>query len=222
MQGDRKMNGGKTSFRTVRCCCVLVAFALCGLPTGAVGQTNQCGDLSNAFGPFDYRTARDADKKIVELHHFNNNVESLTRGVTDYIGADLDYTLRVFPNHVRALWTLSRLSRQENKEQPQGTRWTVDCYFERAIRFQPDDGEVRMVYGLHLLKIGDKTASSRELEKAAELSKGNAQVHYNLGLAYFELGNYEQAMAQAKLAYALQFPLPGLRDKLKRAGKWQE
>lgn len=33
---------------------------------------------------------------------------------------------------------------------------------------------------------------------------------------------FEKSLESAQRAYALGFPLPGLRDKLKRADKWQE
>jgi tetratricopeptide (TPR) repeat protein len=61
----------------------------------------------------------------------------------------------------------------------------------------------------------------QKLEKAAELNSENGNVHYNLGLAYFTLKDYEKSLAHAQRAYALGFPLPGLRNKLEKAGKWQ-
>jgi hypothetical protein len=33
---------------------------------------------------------------------------------------------------------------------------------------------------------------------------------------------FDKSLESAHRAYALGFPLPGLREKLKRAGKWQE
>ena len=50
----------------------------------------------------------------------------------------------------------------------------------------------------------------------------NANAHYNLGLAYFETGDYDTALAKARQARALGFPLPGLADKLKAKGKWKD
>ena len=60
-------------------------------------------DLHNAFGPFDYRTATKDKLKLVESYHFTPKVESLIGGQSGTLGADIDYTLRAFPNHPRAL-----------------------------------------------------------------------------------------------------------------------
>jgi tetratricopeptide (TPR) repeat protein len=189
----------------------------------AAQSSEECGNLQNSFGPFDYRFARLADKQVVEKHHFDANVDMLRKGVTDTrIAADIDYTLRVFPNHARALWAMSRLGAREKKDKLPGANYTVDCYFDRAIRFQANDGDVRLVYGLHLIRKGQREAAVRELETAAELGKGVANLHYNLGLAFLDLQQYDRALAEAKTAYGLGFPLPGLRDKLRAAGKWKE
>jgi hypothetical protein len=36
------------------------------------------------------------------------------------------------------------------------------------------------------------------------------------------LGQFDKSLECAHIAYGSGFPLPGLRDKLKRAGKWKE
>jgi tetratricopeptide (TPR) repeat protein len=179
--------------------------------------------LENPFGPYDYWTALDSQREVVEKHHFNADVEQLTRGMTDYrIAPDIDYTLRVFPNHARALWAMSRLSVRQKRDQPVGANYTIDCYFDRALRFRPNDAQVRLVYGLHLLAVQNHAAAIEQLEKARELGQDDPSLHYNLGLAYFELKDYEKALAEAKLAYQMGMPLPGLRDKLMRVGKWED
>lgn len=181
----------------------------------------ECGSLQNALGPFDYRAAPPI-LRDVEINHFTANVEALRAGITGTLGGDIDYVLRAFPNHPRALWAMSQLATRENSLRPKGARYSADCYFVRAIEFTPDDGQVRLVYGLHLLKRQDGRAAVRELEKARELGGSTALIHYNLGLAYFEIGDFSAAVSEAKRAYELGFPLPGLRDKLKRAGHWPE
>ena len=63
-----------------------------------------CGSLNNAYGPFDYRTATEEQHRMVEGAHFLGYIESLKRGKNAVTpGPDIDYTLRVFPNHHRAL-----------------------------------------------------------------------------------------------------------------------
>jgi tetratricopeptide (TPR) repeat protein len=50
----------------------------------------------------------------------------------------------------------------------------------------------------------------------------SAEIQYTLGLVYFELNDKEQALAYARKAYAKDYPLPGLQQKLKRAGYWPD
>jgi tetratricopeptide (TPR) repeat protein len=181
-----------------------------------------CGELRNAYGPFDYRTATRDQIDIVERYHFDSGVESLTRGITSVnIGSDIDYTLRAFPNHARALLAMVHLSFREKTARPRGANYSVDCYFDRAARFRPDDQAIPAIHGYYLLRKGDPKLAIAELEKALKLGGPDANVYYNLGLAYFELRDYEKSLEQAKLAYDLGHPLSGLREKLKRQGAWK-
>jgi len=196
-------------------------FALMSL--GAFAQGFQpCGSLENAYGPFDYRTQRDK-LKIVEEAHFLPFVENLTRGNTSSgPGGDIDYTLRASPNHHRALMAMMNLARKEKKDQPWGAQYSITCYFDRAQRFAPDDGMVKALLGIYLLRQGDRSKAVEKLEEAAKLNPGDGNVQYNLGLAYVQIGSYDKALESAHRAYAAGFPLPGLREKLKRAGKWRD
>ena len=181
-----------------------------------------CGSLENGYGPYVYRT--DTDKlKIVEQYHFTPEVEGLVRGKsTIVIGADIAYTLHAFPNHHRALMAMSKLAQKEKTDTPNGSRYSMTCWFDRAERFRPDDAMVKVIHGLYLIRQGSSREAVQKLEAAAALDSSNPNVHYNLGLAYFNLGQYEKALVSAHRAYSAGFPLPGLREKLKRAGKWRE
>jgi tetratricopeptide (TPR) repeat protein len=182
----------------------------------------QCGDLRNGHGPFDYRVATMEERKLVEDWHFNSNIQRYIARPTNTLGGDVDYTLRAFPNNHRALLFMMNLSVREKLEKPRGARYTVACYFDRAIRFRPDDGQVRMLHGLYLLRRGDKARAIGELKLAAELTGEDPNVFYNLGLAYFEIGDFEKSLRFAKKAYALGFPLKGLKNMLIRANKWND
>jgi tetratricopeptide (TPR) repeat protein len=48
----------------------------------------------------------------------------------------------------------------------------------------------------------------------------SAELHYTLGLIYFELNDFDHSVEYAQKAYAKNYPLPGLQDKLRRAGHW--
>lgn len=182
-----------------------------------------CGDLANAFGPFDYRnTEQRKNLPIVESHHFTPLVESLMKAATGSLGADIDYTLRAFPNHLRALDAMARLSVREKTARPSGANYSIDCYFDRAIRFRPGDGLTRLAYGTYLATIGETEKSIEHMQEAARLEPDNAAINYNLGLMYLKRKDYAQARDYAKKAYALGFPLPGLRNKLVAAGAWKD
>lgn len=184
----------------------------------------ECGSLENAFGPFDYRVERGNNLHLVEIAHFTPAVEALIKGNAGYLGGDLDYTLRAFPNHHRALMSMMRYGERSKTAIPKDMRYSVECYFERAIRFRPDDAISRMIYSMYLAKNGRNTDAVRQLDLAAAGAedKENAFTHYNLGLNYFDLKEYGKALAQAHKSYALGFIQPALRDKLKEAGKWTD
>jgi tetratricopeptide (TPR) repeat protein len=199
----------------------LVSLAAAG-PLAAQDCPLNFEKVEGLFGPFDYRTATDGQKLIVERKHFTRNVEQLVRGESAWLGGDIAYTLRVFPNHARALSAMSKLARLEGTRTPREAQWPVECWFLRATTFAPNDPLVRLVYGIELLKDGNRAEAIEQLEQARVLGGENANVHYNLGLAYFDLGDYGRSLTHAHEAYRLGFPLPGLRDKLTRAGKWRE
>lgn len=203
---------------------LLTAVLLAWAASGAQAA-NICGALENGNGPFDYRKAASehlALLKLVEGAHFTEEVEQGIRGNRGTLGNDLDYTLRAFPNHVRALAAMARVAMKEKKIQLSGAKYPAECYFDRAIRFAPDDGAVRATYGGYLFARGQTDAALTMFSVAAQLNPDNATINYNLGLAHLKKKNYEQANLYAHKAYALGFPLPGLKNLLLAAGKWDD
>jgi Tfp pilus assembly protein PilF len=192
-------------------------------PLAHAQDLSACGPLQNAYGPFDYRTATAQQRATVENFHFTRDVETLKRGASSVrVGADLSYTLRAFPNHPRALLAMTRLGQKEKTPRPKGADYTVECYFDRAIRFAADDPSVRMLYGTFLLRNGKREAAIEQLKTAEHHAGANANVYYNLGLAYFDLKDYGKARDYAKRAYELGFTLPGLKKKLQSVGQWRD
>jgi tetratricopeptide (TPR) repeat protein len=200
--------------------CAMLA-PLVALLTSVATAAPECGALQNAYGPFDYRTSRE-QLGIVETYHFTPEVETLRSGSTATIGGDLDYTLRASPNHHRALNAMMNLAFKERNAKPRGAHYTVDCYFDRAMRFAPNDGEVLILYGIYLARTNRKQEAVTALEKAVKYESANPNAYYNLGLVYLDLKNYPEALKDAQRAYQLGSQLPGLRDKLKAAGQWKE
>ena len=180
-----------------------------------------CGELENHYGPYDYRVDKH-QLAIVEKHHFTSNVELLRSGQEGSIGGDLDYTLHTYPNHSRALVAMTKLAERERTGKPAGAKYPVECYFDRAIRFRPKDGMVRMIYASFLSKQGKKEDAVKQLEIAHEAGISSPNIDYNMGLAYFDVGDFEKSLIFAHLAYQAGFNLPGLKGKLVKAGKWLE
>ena len=193
-----------------------------------------CGALTNGFGPFDYRYDRfkpsPGDQgsyhfalRIVEDNHFTPEVEALIRGKTNTTPQlDLDYTIRAFPNHHRVLAALIRLWERTKSPQPGNLPRPIECYFERAVRFQPDDTTVRMLYAMFLHKDNRHLEALRQLEGALSYAQDNAFTHYNIGLVYLDVNEPTKALAQAHRALALGFPRMELKSRLVALGKWQE
>ncbi len=199
--------------------CAGFALLLAAIPVAA--QQNACGDLRNAYGPYDYWSENDKIG-VVEAFHFTSEVETLRSGKSSTLGGDLDYTLRASPNHPRALVSMMRLAERDKVKRPQGAQYAIDCYFERAIRFRPKDGMVRLIFASYLSKTGNGGEALKQLEIAAQSGLDTGNFHYNLGLAYFDAKEYEKALRAAHRAYSLGFNLPGLKSKLVKAGKWQD
>lgn len=207
------------SFLEATAFCLLAAAAL---PTAAQPQAptyaQLCGPLPNAYGPYDYR--RDRDKlHIVEVAHFTTEVENLIRGKSATLGGDIDYTLRAFPNHHRALLAAMRLGKKQGNKPP-GMNYPVDCYFDRAVRFTPDDTVVRGLYAIYLRENNRKNEAEGHLDVGVRAAGDNAISHFNLGLQYAELQLWDKAVAQAKTAEELGLPRTELIDLLRKAGKW--
>ena len=184
------------------------------------GAFEACGPLVTGYGPYDYRTEK-KKLEIVERFHFTSDVETLRKGNTGSLGGDLDYTLRASPNHHRALIAMVNLGFMTRSNQPKGAHYTISCYFDRAIRFAPDDGTVFLLEGIYLSRAGKKQDALTALQKAESLQKDDANVQYNLGLVYFDLKDYPNARLHARRAYELGFSLPGLRKSLEDAKQWE-
>jgi tetratricopeptide (TPR) repeat protein len=172
--------------------------------------------------PLDYNDPDDQYQiKInVERNHFTPNVEALIKGQTGDLGADLALTLRAVPNHYRALYAMSRWQLENGFPANDERIWPVDCYFTRALLFKPEDPTIYMLYGIYLHKAGKLHKSLEEYKNAEKYAPDLTELHYNMGLLYFDLKDYDMALIHAQKAYKQGYPLPGLRDKLIHIGKW--
>jgi len=186
-----------------------------------------CNGRIEGFGPFDYLSRHTLPQQlnIVEKYHFNSNVEQLIKGQsTTSALADIDYTLRAWPNHHRALYSLVRhRSNEWNTKKLQSKQYTpAECYLQRAIKFSPKDGTSRMLYAMLLHQTGHKEHALEQYMEALKVEPNNTQVKYNLGLLLVELKEYSKANQYAQELYSRGYPLPGLKNKLKDANSWNE
>ncbi len=204
----------------------IVLLIILAVATNLQAEDSFCGPLDdgNQYGPFDYTNPvhRKEYLPIVEEAHFTPDIKNLIKGETSSIGGDLGYILRTFPNHYPALIALAKLHlRDKSADIPRDQTYSVECFFDRAMRFKPGDGIVRMLYANYLLKLGGRQDDAIvQYHEAARLEPENANINYNIGLMYLKEKDYEQAIVYAKKTYELGFPLPGLRNKLMKTGKW--
>lgn len=184
-----------------------------------------CGSLQNpAYGPFDYRTATPYQRNLVESNHFTPEVERLISKKTGEFGHDIGYTLRAFPNHPRALVAMQQLGEKEKTDQPRGAPYSVECFFERAMRFQPRDPLIRLLYANYLIARGRMVEAEKHMAYVAEISAADEDAFslYNLGMLYFDIKKYDLARKYAQQAAALGLPRDGLKRRLQDVNQWEE
>ncbi len=187
-------------------------------------QGGQCKGAGQGYGPYDYtQRARLSSKlKVVERAHFTAAVESLRGGASTSKGplADLDYTLRAFPNHHRALHSAIRYRMRVGKpiRHPQFSH--VECYLQRAINYSPRDSVSLMLYGLYLHRLNRYDKALPVYSRAYEIDPRNLEIQYNLALLHTDLKDYQQAKILADKLYQSKFPLQGLKNRLIQAGHW--
>lgn len=188
------------------------------LPAPALAQA--CGDLGSYVGAADYRFEKHK-LPVVENRHFTPAIEALISGTTSSsVEGDLSYTLDKFPNHTRALVAVIRLAQRKKSLHPTGLRYSVDCFFERALRFRSDDVVVRMLYANWL---SDTDRRESGLSQLGRIDAGdNPITAYNVGLVYAQLGDYDKALDFAHKARFLGSTQEGLQQILHRAGRWRE
>jgi len=154
----------------------------------------------------------------VEKYHLGQAREKANRKdekAAAYAWDDIEFILRRFPNHPQALLIATELSLRLDE------RARVHRYMERAVTFDPRPAEPWILYGIFLHRWGDYAGAVEKYRAALERNPEHPEAWYNLGLAYFALKRYDEAEEAARKAYALGYPLPGLREKLRRVGHWK-
>jgi tetratricopeptide (TPR) repeat protein len=212
-------------YRGIRAVPVILILALaadCCVAQRSAPSPAGCPQFTNTYGPFDYRTAAPGQRSIVENRHFTHGIENLIKNATTDFGGNISYTLNVFPNHARAINTLVRLAEQEKTDRPAGADQSVECYFGRGLAFAPDDLVFRMIYVNYLIRQRRIDEARKSLEYVVAQAGDSALTHFNAGLLYLDMKAYDEALAQAHRIIAMGYDRPELRERLKKADRWQE
>ncbi len=210
-----------------------LALALAGAAAthAAIAQGVGCGGLANNYGPYDYRQYKDAPEidpvtkqmsplLMVEGAHFIDTCEALVKCKRGTIGSDIDYTLRAFPNHHRALVAMMLYGERTKRDQPPDALFTVDCYFKRALAWKSDDVIVRLIYAGYLNGKGKAGPAKEQLEAASKLTGDNAFSVYNVGMVALDLNQVDMAVDAARRAYGAGMTHPVLRQRLIAINRW--
>jgi len=180
-----------------------------------------CTGLDVGYGPWDYTNAEHRREKmpIVTNAHFTKDVEMLIKGNRGPLAMDIDYTLRAFPNHHRALYAMMRY--QLRTPRPAGAKYApAECYLQRAMAFQPHDYRVMQLYANYLIKKDQPEMALSVYKKALAVDGVPAHINYSLGLLYMELKKYDLAAEQAKIAYGAGIRKTKLARELKAVNRW--
>lgn len=183
----------------------------------------ECQPISYLTDPSDYRE-RDSTTQMqwgiqdVFRNHLYPALERMRQGdYSEPVMADLNFLLRHWPNHLPGLEALIQYAagggKPYNFEPP-------NCYFLRAREFVPQDVGVVLLEGYYFWQKADTARAIETYQTALRIDPKSLDAHYNLGLLYFQMGDYGKAVANARVAYAGGYPLPGLRNMLQRSGHW--
>ena len=181
-----------------------------------------CGTLEWNYGPHDYRKANAHQKKLVESAHFDRGVQTLTKTKTGPFGGDLGYTLSVFPNHPHALMVMERLVETRKRDPAEGASYTLECWYERAMRFRPDDHIPRLLYVNYLIRKNRLPEAMKHLDYVADTTQDDPFAQFNTGMFYTDIKEYDKALVMAHRVIAMGFDRRELRERLTAVGKWVE
>lgn len=171
-------------------------------------------------GNRDYYTARSANDiellTAVEKYHLQLGYDELSQKRYEAAFGDAKFILHYFPNHPKALMMLSEICNRS-----QSPTCNPDEWFEKAVFRNPAVSETYVIFGIYLHRTKRLDAAVKSYKQALEIDPMSLNAHYNLGLAYTDLKQYELANQHAQKSYALGAPFPGLRERLKRVGAWK-
>jgi tetratricopeptide (TPR) repeat protein len=213
---------------TLLCILSLNSFAETAPWVGSNLKGSPCQGGGQGYGPYDYlkRNTLKNEINIVESAHFTPEVENLIRGNASGVNpeADIDYTLRAWPNHHRALLSIINFQLNiNNKISPyKSLKTSPECYLQRAINFSRKDAFSYSLYGHYLRKIGLLQEAKKMYSRAILISPNNVRISYSYSLLLIDLKEYDESLKYAKVAYNDKATPISLKNKLIRIGVWKE
>jgi tetratricopeptide (TPR) repeat protein len=198
-------------------------FAFAGLVLAILGNATALAarDHSNLEAWRDPHDYYDPDwrhlLKKVDEYHLRQGTDKMLNKQYQYAWEDFDFMLRYFPNHPQALELMGDLSILMNKPE------MGDDYYRKAFTLFPKGtrGSHYSGYAKFLIKTGRYKDAVEAGKTALKKTPNSTEAHYYLGLAYYALNDYKLANEHAQKAYARNYPLTDLRDKLIEAKAWK-
>ncbi len=153
---------------------------------------------------------------VVELYHMSPCEKQLGERAYARAMAECGFILKIFPNHPTALLLTAQIC-----EEWKSPTCMLDDVFGTAIAINPKAPGTYVVEGIHLHRTGRYEQAIQKFQKALELDANEMNAHYDIALTYLETKQFDLANTHAQRAYALGATLPGLRERLTKAGYWK-
>jgi tetratricopeptide (TPR) repeat protein len=180
------------------------------------------GAFAQGAGGFDYYAPRTDNADItrlknVEGYHLAPGQSKMARREYYYAQQEFEFILHYYPNHPKGLSLLSDLCEKYGDKRCDAA---AEAWFDKAIKLNPEVGQTYLLYGIHLHRKRQLEQAVKAYRRAIELAPSSVNAHYNLGLAYVDLKQYDLANQHAQRSYQLGAYTPGLKNKLEKVGKW--
>lgn len=169
-----------------------------------------------------------AGEAYTHLHHYCAGLAYLNRSRVEtnesevahlltMAAAEMTYTLeRVHPPNMLYPEIAVNLAMVHHYS---GDNDTALQILDKLIADRPDSASAYTAKSIIYKEAGKKEQQEQILLEGNRAVKGtSAEIHYFLGLYYLHHKDYPNAVAHAKDAYRLGYPLPWLRQKLAQAG----
>jgi Tfp pilus assembly protein PilF len=138
---------------------------------------------------FEANSSREAKNTLFQVERFHLNDQR----------ADLDFVLRYFPNHPKALLLIGSKARLQNDPV------LAVRYFEKAVSLYPQHAITHAQYGEFLVSVNKIDAGIEKLKRALAIDPDLAVAHAWLAEAYFKQGKPQLGMESYKKARKLGY-----------------